>query len=150
MLQHPLIRTGLLAAVSALALTACEQTMTTDNKTNGEEIVVTGSKSQEERMEAEAPPPPVAPSPMIMMERAAVGGAMADMAMASPLPPPHMQPPPGMENRDQFEDVEPNPVKSVLEEPVSTFSIDVDTAAYVVARKFLNEGRLPPKDAVRP
>ena len=42
-----------------------------------------------------------------------------------------------------------NPVKSVSEDPVSTFSIDVDTAAYANVRRFLNEGRLPPKDAVR-
>ncbi len=33
--------------------------------------------------------------------------------------------------------------------PVSTFSIDVDGAAYANARRFLNMGRLPPRDAVR-
>ncbi|MDP6504890.1 MAG: VWA domain-containing protein, partial [Planctomycetota bacterium] len=33
--------------------------------------------------------------------------------------------------------------------PLSTFSIDVDTAAYSIVRSFLNRGQLPPKDAVR-
>jgi Ca-activated chloride channel family protein len=42
-----------------------------------------------------------------------------------------------------------NPVKRVTEEPVSTFSIDVDTAAYANVRRFLNEGAAPPRDAVR-
>lgn len=37
----------------------------------------------------------------------------------------------------------------VAEQPVSTFSADVDTAAYAVARRFLRQGRLPPADAVR-
>ncbi len=50
---------------------------------------------------------------------------------------------------DAYEDVEPNPVVAVVEEPVSTFSIDVDTAAYANVRRFLNEGALPPRDAVR-
>ena len=50
---------------------------------------------------------------------------------------------------DAYEDVEPNPVLAVIEEPVSTFSIDVDTAAYANVRRFLNEGALPPRDAVR-
>ena len=37
----------------------------------------------------------------------------------------------------------------VAETPVSTFSIDVDTGAYSNMRRWLNQGRLPPEDAVR-
>jgi Ca-activated chloride channel family protein len=33
--------------------------------------------------------------------------------------------------------------------PLSTFSIDVDTASYANVRRFLKQGQLPPKDAVR-
>ena len=51
--------------------------------------------------------------------------------------------------RDRFPDFDPNPVKVTAEMPVSTFSIDVDTAAYGYMRASLNEGRLPEKDAVR-
>ena len=42
-----------------------------------------------------------------------------------------------------------NPLHLVAEEPVSTFSIDVDTGAYANVRRFLNAGQLPPQDAVR-
>lgn len=42
-----------------------------------------------------------------------------------------------------------NPIRRVADEPVSTFSIDVDTAAYANVRRFLNNGTLPPRDAVR-
>jgi Ca-activated chloride channel homolog len=38
---------------------------------------------------------------------------------------------------------------NVVTSPLSTFSIDVDTAAYANVRRFLNQGQLPPKDAVR-
>ena len=51
--------------------------------------------------------------------------------------------------RDRFEEVEPNPVKLTSEEPVSTFSIDVDTASYAFVRRALNAGHLPQKNAVR-
>merc|ERR1712093_415574 len=56
---------------------------------------------------------------------------------------------PEPEFRDKYEDVDPNPVKLTSEEPVSTFSIDVDTASYANVRRFLKSGVLPPKDAVR-
>ncbi len=53
------------------------------------------------------------------------------------------------ENRDTFADITDNPVKQVAAEPVSTFSLDVDTASYAFVRRLLNQGQLPPKDAVR-
>lgn len=40
-------------------------------------------------------------------------------------------------------------VRAVAQEPVSTFAVDVDTAAYANIRRFLTQGQLPPKDAVR-
>jgi Ca-activated chloride channel family protein len=51
--------------------------------------------------------------------------------------------------RDKFENFEINPVKVVAEEPVSTFSADVDTASYSFIRRQINNGVLPQKDAVR-
>ncbi len=53
------------------------------------------------------------------------------------------------EFRDRFEEFKDNSVKAVAEEPVSTFSIDVDTASYSFVRRMLNSGQLPAKDAVR-
>ena len=43
----------------------------------------------------------------------------------------------------------PSAIRSKPEIPVSTFSIDVDTASYSNVRRMLNAGRLPPRDAVR-
>ncbi len=51
--------------------------------------------------------------------------------------------------RDDFEAFEQNRVKLVAEEPVSTFSVDVDTASYSFVRRMLNDGVLPQGDAVR-
>ena len=48
-----------------------------------------------------------------------------------------------------FANAETSPLKVTSDEPVSTFSIDVDTASYSVVRSSLMAGRLPPKDAVR-
>lgn len=69
------------------------------------------------------------------------------VAPSSPAVEPYL--PVQQEHRDQFEHFEINPVKLVSEEPVSTFSADVDTASYSFVRRSLNSGRLPPKDAVR-
>lgn len=55
----------------------------------------------------------------------------------------------GETGRDRFETVTVNPVKRVSEEPVSTFSVDVDTASYSFVRRQLNQGVLPQKAAVR-
>jgi Ca-activated chloride channel family protein len=53
------------------------------------------------------------------------------------------------EEREQYGTIVENPIKLVAEAPVSTFSIDVDTGSYSNVRRLLNEGRLPPADAVR-
>lgn len=53
------------------------------------------------------------------------------------------------QGRDKFSDITPNPLKVAAEDPVSTFSIDVDTASYAFVRNALNNGVLPQKDAVR-
>ncbi|MEO9825032.1 MAG: VWA domain-containing protein [Paracoccaceae bacterium] len=52
-------------------------------------------------------------------------------------------------NTDAYANAPENPLKVTGEEPVSTFSIDVDTAAYAVARTWLMGGQMPPAEAVR-
>ena len=52
-------------------------------------------------------------------------------------------------NTEAFANEAPNPVKIVADDPVSTFSIDIDTASYSVVRSSLSAGYLPPPDAVR-
>jgi Ca-activated chloride channel family protein len=53
------------------------------------------------------------------------------------------------EERDKFEHFNDNPIKQVATDPVSTFSLDVDTGSYALVRQFLQQGRLPASDAVR-
>lgn len=53
------------------------------------------------------------------------------------------------QGRDQFKEIKTNPLKLAKDEPVSTFSIDVDTASYSFVRGSLNQNVLPQKDAVR-
>jgi Ca-activated chloride channel homolog len=50
---------------------------------------------------------------------------------------------------EQYSPITENPFLSPLENPLSTFSIDVDTASYANVRRFLTSGRLPPPNAVR-
>ena len=50
---------------------------------------------------------------------------------------------------EQYDEIVDNDFRSVAREPLSTFAIDVDTASYANVRRFLNEGQLPPPDAVR-
>lgn len=51
--------------------------------------------------------------------------------------------------RENYQHIESQNVMRVATEPVSTFSIDVDTGAYSNMRRWLNQGQLPPEDAVR-
>ncbi len=52
-------------------------------------------------------------------------------------------------NTEAFANADANPVKITTDEPVSTFSIDVDTASYAIVRSSLMNGQLPNPDAVR-
>ena len=70
---------------------------------------------------------------------------VASAPMADAVPPPVYRD----QGRDRFADTTPNGVRLVAEKPVSTFSVDVDTASYSFVRGALNRGVLPQKNAVR-
>ncbi len=55
----------------------------------------------------------------------------------------------GPMNTEAYSHSDDNPFRSVQAAPLSTFSVDVDTASYANVRRFLREGNLPPADAVR-
>ncbi len=78
-----------------------------------------------------APPPAAAP---IAKMHSAIGGAIAQPAPV---------------NTENYARIESNAVVRVAEQPVSTFSIDVDTGSYSNVRRMLVAGELPPRDAVR-
>lgn len=52
-------------------------------------------------------------------------------------------------NTESYDYIKENGFKSPLNTPLSTFSIDVDAASYSNIRRFLNQGNMPPVDAVR-
>lgn len=65
-------------------------------------------------------------------------------------PSPSQEPPLAVDqNRDRFSSAPANPWRSAQQEPVSTFSVDVDTASYAFVRRLLNGGRLPARESVR-
>jgi len=102
-------------------------------------LVVTGSRATSAALDAEAPmtamiapapPPPPPPAPGTYV-------------------PPSWSPPYHDIGRDKFTSVDENPFKIVREVPVSTFSIDVDTASYSWVRASLNQNVLPQPASVR-
>lgn len=52
-------------------------------------------------------------------------------------------------NTEEYQRINENEFKKVKSTPFSTFSIDVDAASYSNVRRYINNGSLPPKDAVR-
>jgi Ca-activated chloride channel family protein len=52
-------------------------------------------------------------------------------------------------NTEEYSTIQENEFRKALDKPLSTFSIDVDAASYSNMRRFINNGQLPPKDAVR-
>lgn len=87
-----------------------------------------------------APPPIVLYSPKTrVLTDGAIAVAGARLARGSPQ----------VVDTERYRDVVPNGVKSVANEPVSTFSIDVDTASYGLVRSYLQQGNVPPRDGVR-
>lgn len=62
---------------------------------------------------------------------------------------PPQNPSPSETNREKYQEIETSDVFSTLEQSVSTFSIDVDTGSYSNVRRMLNDGYMPPSDAVR-
>ena len=78
---------------------------------------------------------------MMSMEMEPSGGLMMSMERSVRLD--------EFQSRVRFTKFSSNPVKLVTEEPMSTFSVDADTASYAFIRANLNEGYFPPKDVVR-
>jgi Ca-activated chloride channel family protein len=136
------IKSRHVALVSAILLAACA-----------------GSQEPRSERAAAVPPPDVRPrvhdavkqdashahaSAVAQAQELAVGRALR--APVAPCCVPTYSP---RVDTERYEHRDDNPVRLAAEHPVSTFSIDVDTGSYANVRRFLNQGRLPPQDAVR-
>ena len=81
--------------------------------------------------------------------KAMPSGAVAEVARMPMAPPqPGFVRPPQW-NTEEYKRLQENNFQEVRTSPLSTFSIDVDTASYSNIRRFINSGGLPPVDAVR-
>lgn len=79
----------------------------------------------------------------VRMNAMEVGGASLDNYY------PVIQQPDYSWDNEEYTPVAENPFLSVAENPLSTFSIDVDVASYANCRRYINMGSFPPRDAVR-
>lgn len=128
--------------VLGLAIAGCAQ--------QSGDMASTGKAPEEDV--AVAPPPPPPPPPPPRPSPGVASEAMMVTVTRSGAPPARMVPPvvvPADPGRERYDGEEVSPVKLTSAEPVSTFSVDVDTGAYANARRFLRQGNMPPRDAVR-
>jgi Ca-activated chloride channel family protein len=90
-------------------------------------------------------PPPIAPSPTTTAMPGKMGMARTRTSPSQPLA---IEQDSSM-NTETYSRIDDNPFLRVADKPLSTFSSDVDTASYANLRRFLRDGSMPPKDAVR-
>jgi Ca-activated chloride channel homolog len=93
--------------------------------------------AKESRAMPGPPPPPMSPAPATV--------AAQRSSRQQPLA---IEQDPSM-NTEAYSRIDDNPFLRTDQKPLSTFSSDVDTASYANLRRFIREGNLPPKDAVR-
>lgn len=144
------ITAGLLVT---LLISACTQHNTTETgpaeqkstdalSLNSQSVVSRPSLQRRERMEMLSQAPAITPQLEAKRSPMSAGNVLAESDRVTV----HGMPP---VDRDQYADLETNPLRLVSEHPLSTFSIDVDTGAYAIVRRYLNLGQLPPSNAVR-
>ncbi|RYF90021.1 MAG: VWA domain-containing protein [Caulobacteraceae bacterium] len=135
----------------------------------GFDAVRRGSGGYSRRMPAPTPPPPPSASPQagdvseltiaaqrrgelvqdVPLAVSPFSAQPGQQRMATPAMKYAPSPRAGDMETEKYPGAASNPIHQVAADPVSTFSIDVDTASYANVRRFLTDGRLPPKDAVR-
>ncbi len=89
-----------------------------------------------------------------MAEEMAEESASGDIAMPSAPQPTQSPAMPAAEQVEEpnamfFEDNGTNPFIDTRDDNLSTFAIDVDTGSYTIMRRYLNDGLLPPSEAIR-
>ncbi len=143
------IRLPIMLAILALFLGACSL----ETEMQPAEKLQNASSAQSNESKAPLPPPtpggPSASSDSLrrMPESARMGGAIMS-------PNSYPRPRTFRDRQSLLEltaspDKDPTSVLSAAEHPVSTFSIDVDTASYAFVRRSLTGGRMPPRESVR-
>lgn len=123
-----------LCIVAALMLAACGDP---SHRHNSSEKVSVINSEPDEVMEEEVE---ITSNEAALMEPSA--NATSKMILSSP-------PPPQQRNAETYKEIKENSFVAVAQQPVTTFSADVDRAAYANVRRIIGYGQIPPKDAVR-
>ena len=123
-----------LCIAAALMVAACGDPSHRHN--SGEKVSVINSEP-DEVMEEEVE---ITSDEAALMEPSA--NATSKMILSSP-------PPPQQRNAETYKEIKENSFVAVAQQPVTTFSADVDRAAYANVRRIIGYGQIPPKDAVR-
>ncbi|MEG3158575.1 vWA domain-containing protein [Lysobacter zhanggongensis] len=134
-MHRPHARTTTLAAalLAAIAVAACSTTHESPVADETGRVAQAERASQAQDAQA-ARRPPAHPAP-------------ASLHMVAPAGMPAFAPP--QANTEHYAGLDDNPVHRVSDQPVSTFSVDVDTGSYSNVRRMLLDGVRPPVDAVR-
>ncbi|HEY6035743.1 MAG TPA: von Willebrand factor type A domain-containing protein, partial [Kofleriaceae bacterium] len=135
-------------AAAVVQLSLVQVARPADPKKEKKHLDVETGDAKNMPVEKMAPPPPLAvmpsmPSPTPSRKPA---GHMP-MRMNGQIQQPLEQDP--SMNTEAYARIDENPFQTTQQHPLSTFSADVDTASYANTRRFLKDGQLPPKDAVR-
>ncbi|HEY9030498.1 MAG TPA: VWA domain-containing protein [Kangiella sp.] len=140
------LKVSVLASMIALAISGCQNTDTSEQRAEQDKRVKVAKTEELKRQQYE-------------QERVVVTGqrinanakersvSLYDAALPAPQAPAMWQQP--EVNREQYQHFDDSGIFLAKEQPVSTFSIDVDTGSYSNVRRMLNDGYLPPEDAVR-
>ena len=121
-----------LCIAAALMVAACGDP--SRRHSSGEKVTVINSEP-DEVMEEEVE---ITSDEAALMEPSA--NATSKMILSSP---------PQQRNAETYKEIKENSFVAVAQQPVTTFSADVDRAAYANVRRIIGYGQIPPKDAVR-
>jgi len=114
------------------------------SQTTMRETVAAGDAGAYRGQAAPAPAAPPPPSPSMLSSPGVAAYATSQRAIIAHSP--WLAVPP---SADKFPDKEAGKAILAADQPVSTFSVDVDTASYAFVRRMLSTGRMPPLAAVR-
>src|SRR5688572_29948284 len=142
------MRASMVAVATLAALLWLGGCASTERTTESAQAAQPPVEAASKPIPKQAPPPPPAKSaakPMAKPEQRALKAPMRkSKPSAYPALPLNTYP-----GQNRFPDKAPSGVVQVADQPVSTFSVDVDTASYALARRYLSNERMPPRDSVR-
>jgi Ca-activated chloride channel family protein len=159
---------ALMAVVAILASACAGDSGDTDDATDGAIGEIVGDDRSDADEEADFVPEPIekpaeepasepvapqgatdAEAPAAEEESASAGGTSGELFAPEP-PPVDRDDEEARFDDNTFEDYGQRVFIDADDDPLSTFALDVDTGSFTVARRWIEEGALPPRESVRP